>query len=133
MSAAIVFKYKRIDGAFRPIVPVEITSPATKNTINHAVLIDSGADWCVINAEIGEALGIKIENDKPHEFKGISGKVETGYVHIVTLGVKGVKFNTPVIFAKALAEDRYSIVGQVGFFDQFDIRFSYKDGKIVLR
>ncbi len=131
MATALSFSYKRVDGALRPVIPIEISYNG--KSIRHAVLVDSGADWCVINAEIGEALGIKIKNDKPHEFMGISGKPETGYVHVVGIKVKSVRYNTPVIFASSLKEDRYSIVGQVGFFDQFDIRFNYKRKEIVLR
>jgi|SRR5579862_3309724 len=133
MPGAITFKYKRIDGALRPVIPIEFSLPKDDTTISHAVLVDSGADWSVINAEIGEALGLKIENDRPMPFRGISGKEETGYVHMVQLNVKGNKFVVPVIFARSLSDDRYSIVGQVGFFDQFDIQFRYKDKKVILR
>ena len=133
MHGAKVFSYKRVDAAFRPIIPIGIGNTDNSDFIRHEVLVDSGADWCVINADIGEAIGLNIENDKPMPFRGISGKEEIGYIHVVNINVKGYVYSAPVVFTRSLADDRYSIVGQVSFFDQFDVRLNYKERKIVLR
>ena len=63
------FKYKRFrifpTPAFpqrryllRPIIPLLITYKG--KTIGYEVLLDSGADFCIFHAEIGEYLGLRV-------------------------------------------------------------------------
>lgn len=55
----MTFHYKMVDGYWRPIILIEVIYK--RSSIRHEVLIDSGADYCVFNAEIGEALGIDVK------------------------------------------------------------------------
>ena len=42
----------------KPIIPVEISSRA--RSLRYAELVDSGADFCILYAEIGEALALDV-------------------------------------------------------------------------
>lgn len=53
------FKYKNYGyGVIRPVIPIEIIY--NKISVPHEVLIDSGADLCIFDAQIGEILGLDI-------------------------------------------------------------------------
>ena len=53
------FDYKRYDtNTLRPVIPVKLKNSET--SIGYEVLVDSGADLCIFDAEIGEALGLDI-------------------------------------------------------------------------
>jgi len=67
------FYYKRYSAnTLRPVIPVKLKSG--EMSIGYEVLVDSGADICIFNAEIGEALGINIKNGKQMEVFGVGGK-----------------------------------------------------------
>jgi len=53
----------------RPIVPVGIY--VGNNKIRYEALIDSGADFCIFDGEIGEYLGLEIEKGPSLTFGGI--------------------------------------------------------------
>lgn len=116
------FKYKKYGpGILRPVIPIEISYQ--NRSVPYEVLVDSGADFCIFDAEIGELLGIDITNGEPQEVGGITGKVETYYVHTVTMKVGGWPYHTKVGFLHNIARLGYGVVGQKGFFDVFIVRF----------
>ena len=54
--------------AIRPVI--EITLENSQNSFGYFVLIDSGADYCIFHAKIGELLGLNIKQGKPLTFYG---------------------------------------------------------------
>ena len=54
----------------RPIIPVQISFGG--RSLKYDVLIDSGADFCIFDAEIGEYLGIDIRSGNRAEGQIIS-------------------------------------------------------------
>ena len=64
------FKYRRVDlspssdffGKFilKPIIPIKISRG--ENIVKYAALIDSGADFCIFDAGIGEYLELDIKS-----------------------------------------------------------------------
>lgn len=126
------FRYKKISGSLRPIMPIEVWHG--KKTVRQEVLVDSGADFCIFRGEIGEVIGVDVKSGVRFEFGGIaSGKKPVGYWHRVGITVDGKTHNARVVFSYDIADFGYDIVGQVGFFDQFTVKFNYKEGTIVLR
>lgn len=119
-----------VDGYWRPIILTEVIYK--RYSIRHEVLIDSGADYCVFNAEIGEALGIDIEKGERHLFKGIDGVEQVGYSHRVGINVKDITYNAIVIFSYDIADMSCGVVGQLHFFDHFKINFDYQKASIIL-
>jgi len=130
-KAANTFHYKNVGGNLRPIIPVELQKK--NSTVKLEVLIDSGADRCIIWGEIAEALGIDVKAGKEHKFGGIgSTRAQIGYEHKVGITVGQETINATVIFSYDIAQG-LAIVGQEGFFDHFVIKFDYKKRSIVLR
>ncbi|HUS26322.1 MAG TPA: hypothetical protein VMY99_03175 [Nevskiaceae bacterium] len=129
MGRGYTFPYKRLDGRFRPIIPVEL---AHTRAVNYEVLVDSGADMCILHGDIGRAIGLDIEKGESFEFGGVSGRMDTGYLHTVTITVKHACFQTKVGFSDHINNSGFGMVGQKGFFDRFAVTFDYAEHKLVL-
>ena len=69
--------FPRRHSANRPVIPVTLLNG--NNSIKHLALIDSCADLCIFDAEIGEQIGIDIESGKKQEFDGIAGEKMTAF------------------------------------------------------
>lgn len=48
------FKYKKFGPFLRPVIPVKLKYQ--DRSIGYEVLVDSGADLCIFDAEIGETF-----------------------------------------------------------------------------
>lgn len=58
------FKYKKYGpGILRPVIPIEILYKS--RSVPYEVLVDSGADFCIFDAEIGELVGIDVASGEP--------------------------------------------------------------------
>lgn len=55
----------------RPIIPITLFGP--EGSVNIDALIDSGADRCLFNAQIGREIGLNIERGEKETFSGIEG------------------------------------------------------------
>jgi hypothetical protein len=86
-------------------------------------LVDSGADVCLFHSDIGRMLGIEIEAAPELAFQGVSGVREVAYLHRVDLVVRGLSSITlDVGFTNSMAVGT-GLLGQHGFFEQFQINF----------
>ncbi len=57
------FGYKKYGpGIFRPVIPIEVIYNGT--AVPYEVLVDSGADICIFDAQIAEILGLLLQH--PH-------------------------------------------------------------------
>ena len=77
------FRYARYGSTLRPVIPVKIKYGG--NEIGYEVLVDSGADLCLFDEEIGQALGIDVRKGKAHEVFGVGGKSSLYYIHKINL------------------------------------------------
>lgn len=74
------FRYKKYGpNILRPVIPIEIIY--RNKSVPYEVLIDSGADFCIFDAQIGEILGVPIEEGEKFEVAGITGEKEPIYFH----------------------------------------------------
>jgi hypothetical protein len=126
------FSYKKYgSGVLRPVIPIELIYE--NFPIRHEVLVDSGADFCIFNAEIGELLGIKITSGIKQSVSGITGVSEPYYVHRVTMKVGGWPFTIDAGFLPNISPMGYGVVGQRGFFDLFIVKFDLAKEEIELK
>lgn len=126
------FGYKKYGpGILRPVIPIEVLYH--NRSVPYEVLVDSGADSCIFDAEIGELVGIDVENGEPQSVAGITGVTETYYIHPVTLKVGGWPYNVKIGFLRNIARLGYGIVGQNGFFDIFIVTFDWLKEEIELK
>lgn len=116
----------------KPIIPVKVS--AGKKEINYFTLIDSGADFCIFDAGVGEYLDIDVRSGESMEFGGIQnqGGAEA-FLHEVTINIGGWDYKTTIGFSYDIAPHGYGILGQKGFFDLFVVKFDYKKEEIELK
>ena len=133
-GGGLSFNYKKLpNGLLRPLIRIEVSSAKTVDGIPCEVLVDSGADFCILKAEIGEILGLDIKSGQESPYRGINGTESVGYAHTVWLSVKDIWFSAKVVFSYEIPKGGHQVVGQVGFFDHFKVNFDYQKASIVLR
>lgn len=126
------FRYKKItEGILRPIIPIEIIYKNQR--IRYEVLVDSGADGNIFDAEIGKILNIDIERGEKKTVGGITGVTEEYYIHPVIINVGGWEYKTQAGFLPNIAHLGYGVVGQRGFFDIFIVKFDLIKAIIELK
>jgi predicted aspartyl protease len=112
----------------RPLIPVIIFGP--KSNIEVLALIDSGADICLFNEQIGREIGLEIEKGKTEAFMGIEGGRLVAYIHKIKLQVVGIEKIIEIEAGFVDSPAVNAILGQEGFFDAFKIKFE-KDHNII--
>lgn len=126
------FRYKKFaPDVLRPIIPVQLEHGA--RVLLYEVLVDSGADCCVFDAEIGEALGLDVESGDRGEVSGLTGEPEHQYFHEITLRVGGHPHRARVGFLRNIGRYGHGIVGQRGFFDRYVVIFDLLKEEIEVR
>ena len=117
--------------AKRPVIRIDFDS--TNGGFGYLVLLDSGADWCVFHASIGEKLGLVIKDGKEVTFKGTSGEDQKAYFHTIEFKVGGVGHKADIGFSYDIEKLPYGLLGQCGFFDKWIVKFEYHKENIELK
>ncbi len=95
-------------------------------------LIDSGADVCFCEKNIGLWLGAKVSKGETKTFITANrGKFEA-VKGILTLYACGKKYDCPFYFSDSLPRETPIILGQLGFFDHFEIIFDLKNKEMEI-
>lgn len=81
--------------------------------------LDTGADYCIVQREYGEALGLDIEAGERKEFSTANG-LFVAYGHEVTVECFTQEFNAIFYFAENLDFPR-NVLGRTGWLEQFRI------------
>lgn len=144
MSTSLKYKYRtfgtepseafpRRFGVFRPVIPVWLVNGNEK--FGYLALVDSGADFCVFHASIGDVIGIKVESGKKQSFSGISSQTQQliAYFHNIKIEVAGYAHECWVGFSRDIKDQAYGILGQEGFFSNYNVNLDYENKQIELR
>ena len=127
----MIFKYKKYaTGILRPVVPIDIIHKG--QSVGYEVLIDSGADECIFDAQIADILRIPYTKGTKRSVSGITGVAKPYYVYPVTVSVGGWRYTIQAGFLSGMARLGYGVVGQRGFFDIFIVKFDLVKGHIEL-
>ncbi|MBI4355729.1 MAG: retropepsin-like domain-containing protein [Candidatus Omnitrophica bacterium] len=100
--------------------------------IAYEALVDSGADYSIFHAQIGEALGLDIRRGSRVTFAGVGGVAQEGFRHRIELDIQQQRFASHVVFAPGL-KIPYGILGQEDLFERFVIVFDHKHGWLDLK
>lgn len=127
------FRYKRYaSGILRPVIPIEIVYK--DKIVPYEVLVDSGSDCNIFDAQIADILGLHLHSGKKSEIAGITGNPEPVYIHKLDLRIGGHQTNNiEVGFLKRMVRYSYGVIGQKGFFDIFIVKFDLKKEEIELK
>ncbi len=117
--------------SLRPVIQIDFE---TKNdNFGYLVLIDSGADFCVFHAEIGEKLELDVLKGDELTFYGTSGQAQKAYFHNISFRIGGHLHNAYVGFSYEMKSLAYGILGQNGFFDKWVIKFEYSKENVEIK
>ena len=127
------FRYKKYaPGILRPVIPIELIHKDI--IVPYEVLIDSGSDSNIFDAQITEILGIDLSSGKLAKVAGITGIEEPYYIHNLDFRVGGHLFKkVEVGFLKQIGKYGYGVVGQKGFFDIFVVKLDLLKEEIELK
>lgn len=102
--------------------------------LKYAALIDSGADFNIFDAALGEYLGLDVTSGLREPFGGVQerGGAEA-FLHEVTLTIGGWDHKTMIGFSYDIARHGYGILGQKGFFDIFVVKFDLVKEEVELK
>ena len=127
----MIFRYVKIktpDGELirLPVIPIRLI--CNKQHQDVYALIDSGAEVCVFNSSIAKTLKIQVRKGKPLTLSGLVGGSVPGYLHQLNLSMQGLPSADLLVAFTETEDPGMPILGQRGFFDNFQIRFQrYKD------
>lgn len=123
-------KFKLTDSTelLKPIIPIGLLF--NRRLIRYESLIDSGADFNIFNAEVGELLGIDIRSGKKVKFSGIAGNPFEVYLHNLILEIGGWQYKIVAGFSYEISPYGFGILGQKGFFNLFRVKFVFSKGII---
>lgn len=103
-----------------PLLEVRLTHG--ENYIDLDCLVDSGAIDSMFHFDVADELGIDLRDREKREYFSIEGSIIIGQVCAVQLQVKGLP--DPIEIKVAFVEvNQMPLLGQVGFFDNYEIRF----------
>ena len=96
------------------------------------MLVDSGSDTCIFDAQIAGILQIDLKKGREEKVVGITGGIESYYLHSVIIRVGGWPFRIEAGFLPRIASLGYGVVGQKGFFDIFIVKFDLLKEEVEL-
>ena len=117
----------------RPVITIEVKYK--NESFKYLALIDSGADFCIFHAQVGEALGINVKEGKGLEYYGVIGSKEEAFFHDITIIIGGYEKKCYCGFSYNFDQTKmpYGILGQKGFFSLFKVFMDYEKEEIELR
>lgn len=116
-----------------PWVPVRVRRNE-QTTPRMLLLVDSGADFCVLKSEIGVALGITdIQAGEPCQLRGLGRATVNSWFHDVEVEFEGRAFESRFAFTNE-ALPIPGMLGRKGFFDQFkSVSFDENNRVVTLK
>ena len=129
------FSYKRFaSGIERPIIPIIVRNPATRQSIRHFALVDSGADRCMFAGDLAELIGLDMFSGTQRRVSGVvAGQTRPYFLHEVEIEVDAWQSRVTVGFMPDLAPNGHGLLGQTGFFDRFSyVKFEQPNGIVEL-
>ncbi len=113
-----------------PIITIELQNNEQKQ--KYLCLIDSGADYSLFDAEIGEAIGLDIKNGIAVRSKGINKNiVAEAYMHRISYSVGDIQCEADVAFTYDLST-AHGILGRNGFFNHFLVVIDEKKQEVEI-
>jgi len=122
------FEYAKVADRFFPIIPLLVGKGDEWVPID--ALVDSGAVISLFTADVGRALGLKVEDGEPFKPTGISGNL-TAYLHSIKLKVGEIDIQTRAAFTDQLAL-KINLLGREGLFEHFQVVFNEKRKQLTL-
>jgi hypothetical protein len=122
--------HKRRTKVLRPRIRIRLVHG--KRSIELLSLVDSGADDCIFPLEVAEELNLRLDPRNANLYGGIGAGHIRAIFSTVTLEVNH-DIMIPLYAGFSDAPSVVPILGQAGFFDQFEVNFNRPHELIELR
>lgn len=121
---------KKLIAIYSPIISIQLSSNHKIYPFPIDCLIDSGADFNLLPARIGESLGLSIKKGDKVTHMGIGSIGITAYSHPVKIYLGNYSFKTTVDFSY---NHKIPLLGRYGFFRYFKkVTFHEKELRLEL-
>lgn len=109
----------------RPILPITLFGPAGTFEIADAI-VDSGADFSLFHSSYAEQVGIDLRKGTAVSISGIGSDVYGTLIDAkISIEKSEKNLEIPIIFSDDI---NMVLLGQIGFFDAYTVRFERKKG-----
>ena len=122
------FPYQQRHGRFLPMIPIKLKS-VNGEWITFDAFVDSGASYSIFTAEIGEILGLDVEDGNKIYVTVGDGSLITVYLLEIDVEIGEKTFKATVGFSKQLGIG-FNIIGRKDIFERFEVCFNEKE-KVV--
>jgi hypothetical protein len=115
-----------------PLLQVRLASGANHTDV--VGLVDSGATDCLFDRDVADDLGIKLVNsDVKREYFGVGGQSVIGHIHPLRFQIQG--FSEWIVIDVGFIEAKlpFQLLGQSGFFDNYEISFKRYRGRFEIK
>lgn len=97
-------------------------------------LVDTGATDCLFDRDVADDLGIKLaDSNVTREYVGVGGQSVIGHIHSIRLQVQGFAEWIEIEAAFIDAKLPYQLLGEAGFFDNYEISFQRYRGRFEVK
>jgi hypothetical protein len=109
---------------WRPVINVALVYGRNNPSAPFECVVDTGCDYCLFHAGIGEAIGIDVRSGPSDPVSGLTrGMKSDFFFHRVRLMVAGDAITITAGFSYDLSVG--GLLGQSGFFDHFTCTFDF--------
>ena len=121
---------------YAPVISTILENKTSRLAFSFDCIVDSGADYCVFPAHLGELIGLNVELGERLPMYGIGGR-ETLYFHhikiIMIIENQALEFKCFAGFSKKMNLKGFGLLGRQGFFNLFKkIEFLENQRELVL-
>ncbi len=116
-----------------PWIPAKVRANDTEKKF--LMLVDSGADYCILDRDVAEFLGIKIHDGEFIKTGGIGESADIYYFDNIYINIGGEEIKTRCGFKDGYLMDGLisGILGRQGFFDYFKVCIDQAKNEIELK
>jgi len=136
----VKFPYFKLPSAeprakFTAVPWIPVTIKANDREQRFLMLVDSGADCCILDKDVADFLGIKIEDGEHIKTSGIGGNANVYYFDNIYINVGGaeVKVRCGFIDGNLVDGKIAGVLGRQGFFEHFKVCINEKAKEIELK
>jgi hypothetical protein len=115
-----------------PLLQVRLGSGTNRTDV--VGLVDTGATDCLFDRDVADDLGITVaDSDVTREYFGVGGQSVIGHSHLIRFQIQGFSEWVEIEVGFIDAKLPYQLLGQSGFFDNYEISFQRYRGRFEIK
>lgn|SRR5262245_53675360 len=130
MAYSLTFESQHSYDAAEMGISVPIILTLGQSRIDLLAKLDTGATFCVFEREVGEGLGLEIEQGRAEWIGTATGRFKA-YGHDITLQALGFQFDLTVYFTEMFSFGR-NVLGRYGWMQQVKLGLVDYEGKLFV-